>query len=180
VKPANGSAAAHKFGFDTAASMLGLDGSAIDARTIAELDGTLWEWTGVSLELIFVRSGAPQPGEGRVGMGTNEGRLDRWFFRYRLRATVAIATVDGATGSFAMLGAYGMPGGGRWPTRAPSHRAVVRRSYDRNINWRSKEIIYVEGCQEPSVWAGMSLATFCAENKKKGDFMVVVASLRST
>ena len=115
VKPANGSAAAHKFGFETQASMLGLDGSAIDARTIAELDGTLWEWTGVSLELIFVRSGALQPDECRVGMGTNGGRLDRWFFRYRLRRASRLRRLTGRraasrfSGRTACQGAAGGP-----------------------------------------------------------------------
>ena len=42
-------------------------------------------------------------------------------------------------------------------------------------NCAARKSFMLRGSQEPSVWAGMSLATFCAENKKKGEFLVVVA-----
>ena len=42
--------------------------------------------------------------------------------------------------------------------------------------WSKKEIIYVEGGEEPSVSPGMSLEEFCGKNNR-GEYLVVIASL---
>jgi hypothetical protein len=110
-------------------------------------------------------------------MGTNSGRLDHPFFRYHMHAKVALGRANSRQGSFAFLGTCGMPGGGKGPTHAPSQPAKVKRGYDRNLAWWKKEIIYVEGGEDPIVFPGMSLEEFCDKNNR-GEYLVVAASLQ--
>jgi hypothetical protein len=177
LQAANGPVSLGNFGFDSAAYFLGVKEAELERREIAVVDGSLWEWTGVRLELIFIRSGVAQGNECGESFGTNNGRLDHPLFRYRMHAQVALGRAYTKQGCFAFLGQYGMPGGGKGPTQAPCHSARVKRSYDRNLVWWKKEIIYVEGDAEPVISPGMSLEEFCKKNGR-GEFLVVIASLR--
>ena len=151
----------------------------IDVREIAQFDGSLWESTGVRLDLIFIRSGVVvERDRCSLLIGTSGSRLDHPLFRYQMRGHVVLGRAEMSDGAFAALGAHGGPSGGaKGPTRAPREAGKVRRGYDRTILRSRKEIIYVEGDEEPSVFPGMSLDEFCRKNNR-GEYLVVVASLQ--
>jgi hypothetical protein len=157
----------------------GVKETEIEVTKIADLDGSLWEWTGARLDLVFVRSGVAQCDECQELIGTSGGRLDHPFFRYRMSPHVVLARANIMKyGRFAVLGSFGGPtSGSKGPTHAPSQPARVKRGYDRNITWSKKEIVYVEGGEEPVVYPGMSLEEFCNRNDR-GEYLVVIASLR--
>ena len=91
---------------------------------------------------------------------------------------VVLAKANTKSGSFAALGNYAAPTSGSvGPTRAPCQPAKVKRGYDTNLAWSKKEIIYVEGSDEPVVSPGMSLDKLCNQNRD-GGYLVVIASLR--
>ena len=172
-----GPAVPDDYGFAGPAYFFSVDEAKIDADKILDLDGSLWEWTGVRLKLVFVRSGVAQSDECQIGMGTKYGHLTTLFSATTWRG-VALGRVNTTQGSFAFLGSCGMPGGGKWPTHAPCRPAKVKKGYDRNIKWSSKEIVYVEGNEKPVVFPGMSLEEICTRNNR-GEYLVVIASLRS-
>ena len=62
--------------------------------------------------------------------------------------------------------------------QTPLWRPTVEKPLDRVLTRSQKEIVYVEGREEPVVRRHMSLDAFCRENKDKGDFLVVVMSLQ--
>jgi hypothetical protein len=175
VQPATGPVPLRRFGFDSAATFLGVKEAEIEAKIIATVTGSLWEWTGVRMQLFFIRSGVPQGDKCRVGMGTNSGRLDHPFYRYRMNARVALGRAYTKQGSFAFLESSAS-GGSVGPTHAPGQPAKVTRGYERNLAWSRREIVYVEGSEEPTISPGMSLEEFCNENNR-GEFLVVIAWL---
>jgi hypothetical protein len=59
-----------------------VNASQVNATKIADISGSLWEWTGVTTELFYIRSGAAVGDRCRVGMGTSSSRLDHPFGRY--------------------------------------------------------------------------------------------------
>jgi hypothetical protein len=143
---------------------------------IAAVNGALWEWTNVNCELYLICSGRTQ-GVCSVGMGTSSGRLDHLWLRYRLRTTVAVCSLMVADTRLAFLTCKGAPSAvGASEIVMPEWQPSVRRNYDRRIRLWTKEIIYVEGNNEPLVYPGMSIHEFC--DKNNGDFLVVVASLQ--
>jgi len=150
----------------------------IEATKIAELNASLWENTGVLLDLVFVHSGVAQYDlECQEGVGTSTSRLHYRFFRYRMTPVLVLARANTKEGCFAVLKSLGGPrSGGKGPTRAPSEKPQVKMAYDRTITWPGKEIVYVEGSEVPIVFPGMSLKEFCERNSK-GEYLVVVASL---
>ena len=166
----------HEYGFDSAATFLGVSEAEIGTKKIAVMDGSLWEWTGVRLDLAFIQSGVVQD-KCNVMMGTNSGRLDHPFFCYQLHGHVALGKANTTQGSFAFLGSYGVPGGGKSPTHAPKQPAKAKRGYDRDIAWSQREIVYVEGSEEPVVHQNMSFEEFCNRNNS-GEYLVVIASLQ--
>jgi hypothetical protein len=163
---------------ESAAAFLNVSASTIEPTKIADVRGSLWEWTGVGAELFYVRSGVAVGDRCRVGVGTNSGRLDHPFYRYSMSPHLVLARVSTKSDSFAFIDCYGGPGGGSvGPTHAPRQPAKARRGFDRDLVWSRREIIYVEGSQEPIVTPGMSLEEFCKQNSV-GEYLVVVASLR--
>jgi hypothetical protein len=159
------------------AHYFGVNETEIDAEVVAHAGGSLWEWTDLRLQLVFVQSGVVASGDCAASLGTNGGRLDHPFFRYPMHARVGLARAYTKHGAYAFISTRGMPGGATGPTHAPSQPAKVKRGFDRDITWLSKEIVYVEGGDEPLVTPGMSLQEFCEKNNT-GDYLVVIASLR--
>jgi hypothetical protein len=155
----------------------GVEEVQITVTKIAELEGSLWQWTSVAAELVSIRSGIVQPDGCGTVLGTNSSRLDNQFFRYSMHPHIVLARADTKRGGLVTLASYGAPAGGsKGPLEWRSVCARVIRSYDRMLGWSKKEIIYVEGDNEPMVHPGMSLSEFCDKNNK-GEYLVVIASL---
>jgi hypothetical protein len=151
----------------------------LEVTEIARLEGSLWEWTGVALDLVFVQSGVAGDVECTRAICTSGAQLDHPYFRYHMSPQLVLAKAYAEYGTFAALQSWGGPvSGGKGPTEATSAPARVKRGYDRCLRWWRKEIIYVEGGEEPIVSPGMSLEEFCKKNSK-GEYLVVIASLES-
>jgi hypothetical protein len=90
---------------------------------------------------------------------------------------VALVTARTTRGASAFIRTTGT-GVSVGPTRVPLLPGTVKRNYDREVTWWKKEIVYVQGNAEPVVRERMSLETFCRENRDRGEFLVVIASLQ--
>ena len=95
------------FGLHFAGFFPGMKETEIEVTKISSLDGSLWEWTGVRLDLIHIRSGVAQPAECWERMATNGGRRDHPFYRYWMRPHIVLGEANTKCGCLAVLGSYG-------------------------------------------------------------------------
>jgi hypothetical protein len=171
-------------GLDLAARSLEVSLDRLAVCPICTIEGTLCPGTGVDAGLYLVSAGVSRDPRVRatgLAIRVTLAHLDGDLLgRHSIHPQLAICHVTGTptVGDVTFLACRSAPssvGTGDLPT--PGWRGAVRRKYSRVVSGWKKEIVYVEGNEEPSVYPGMSLDSFCQENKNRGDFLVVIVSL---
>jgi hypothetical protein len=142
-------------------------------RNVAEIDGILLNQTNIKAELFLVRHGASK-GSCGITIGKSSANLGS-IISYRMHASLAVYDMNTPFGTITSLTAKHKLSSVGSGTIGPCDELLsVKKLFNRSLRMYQKEIVYIEGTDEPVVYPGMSLKTFIDNNK--GEYLVLIVS----